>query len=129
MNAEGHKKKAEEIKASLNRLLPDPEGKNVVAIVKLTYGILLYLIAFGMESKYGKHLDTYVSLPRELRKLEENEVAIIFETLDTFRAGRWYGSRGNKEVNYVTVMRKNPNLQKKNVAMVTSWFKYIETVK
>jgi len=113
MNAEGHKKKAEEIKASLNRLLPDPEGKNVVAIVELTYGILLHLIAFGTESKYGKHLDTYVSLPRELRKLEENEVAIIFETLDIFRAGRWYGSRGNGEVNYVTVMTKNPNLQKK----------------
>jgi len=51
-----------------------------------------------MESKYGKHLDTHVGLPRELRKLGENEIAIIFETLDTFRAGRWYGSRGDGEV-------------------------------
>jgi len=37
MNAEGHKRKAEDIERSLQRLLPDPEGENVKAIVELTY--------------------------------------------------------------------------------------------
>jgi hypothetical protein len=56
MNASGHKMKAEEIESSLNQLLPDPQGIHVVAIVELSYGILLHLIAYGMETKYGRHL-------------------------------------------------------------------------
>lgn len=98
MNVQGHKDKAEEIEKILNKLLPDAEGENVVGIVELTYGILQHLIAFGMEIKYGKHLDTHVGLPRELRKIGEVKIAEIFETMDTFRAGRWYGSKGNGEV-------------------------------
>jgi len=34
MNAERHKKKAEEIEKSLQKLLPDPKGENVVAAVE-----------------------------------------------------------------------------------------------
>ena len=98
MNKEGHKRKAEEIEGSLNLLLPDPEGRNVVAIVELTYGILQHLISFGMESRYGKHVDTHVGLPRELRTAGENEIAEIFETVDMYRAGRWYGSKGNGDI-------------------------------
>ena len=37
-------------------------------------------------------------LLRELRRANEREVAEIFETIDTFRAGRWYGSKGNGDV-------------------------------
>ena len=55
MNADGHRKKAGEIEGSLNELLPDPEGRHVVAVVELTFGILLHWIAFGMEKKFGKH--------------------------------------------------------------------------
>ena len=98
MNKEGHKRKAEEIEGSLDLLLPDPEGRNVVAIVELTYGILQHLISFGMESRYGKHVDTHVGLPRELRTAGENEIAEIFETVDMYRAGRWYGSKGNGDI-------------------------------
>lgn len=98
MNAEGHKKKAVEIEESVKKLLPDPKGKNVVAIVELTYGILFHLIAYGMERKYSKHLDTHVGLPRELRRLGESSIAESFATLDTFRAGRWYGSKENGDV-------------------------------
>jgi len=33
-----------------------------------------------------------------LRELRETKIAEDFERLDTFRQGRWYGSRGNGEV-------------------------------
>ena len=36
MNVEGHRKKVKELERSLDKLLPDPEGENVVAIVELT---------------------------------------------------------------------------------------------
>lgn len=75
MTAEGHKRKAEEIERSLQKLLPDPEGVNVGAIVELTYGILQHFIAYGMETKHNHHLDTHVGLPRELRNAGESEIA------------------------------------------------------
>jgi len=98
MKAEGHLTKAKEIKESMEKLLPDPEGKNVVAIVELSYGIILHLIAYGIETKYRQHLDTHVGLPKFLRELGEVKIAEDFERLDTFRQGRWYGGRGNGEV-------------------------------
>lgn len=98
MNAEGHLHKSQEIEGSLRKLLPDPKGENVVALVELAYGVLQHLIAFGMEKKFSLHLDTHVGLPRELRKYGVGNIAMLFEELDTFRAGRWYGSKGNGEV-------------------------------
>jgi len=69
MKPEGHLKKAAEIKGSLEKLLPDPEGKNVVAVVELSYGVILHLIAYGLEMKHKHHSDTHVGLPRLLREL------------------------------------------------------------
>ena len=43
-------------------------------------------------------MDTHVGLLRELRRLGEREVAEVFETIDTFRVGRWYGSKSNGDV-------------------------------
>ena len=98
MNADGHRKKVKELEDSLNELLPDPEGRHVVVIVEITYGILLHSIAIGMETKHGRHLDTHVGLPRELRKVGDTNIAEIFGMLDSFRAGRWYGSKGNGKI-------------------------------
>jgi hypothetical protein len=98
MNADGHKNKANEIKSSLDELLPDQEGKHVVAIVELSFGILQHLIAYGMELKYERHLNSHVGLCKELRNLGEDRIAQIFESLDTLRAGRWYGGKGNGNV-------------------------------
>jgi hypothetical protein len=98
MNADGHKRKAQEIENSLQELLPDPDGKHVVAIVELTYGLLQHMIAVGMETKYGRHVDSHVGLPRELRKAGAVDIAEIFIRLDSFRAGRWYGSKGNGNI-------------------------------
>jgi len=98
MKPDRHKEKADEIKESLNRLLPDPEGKNVVAVVELSYGIAFHLIAYGMQTKHNEHLDTHVGLPKCLRNMDEDEIASLFEHLDTLRHGRWYGGRGNGDV-------------------------------
>jgi len=98
MNAEGHKAKAEEIKNSLEKLLPDEKGVHVVAIVELTYGILQHLISYGMEQKYGRHLNTHVGLCKELRGLGEERIADIFESIDSYRVGRWYGGKGNGDI-------------------------------
>ena len=98
MNVEGHNKKVMELEGSLNELLPDTKGRHVAAIVEITYGLLLHMIAIGMETKHGRHLDTHVGLPRELRKAGDANIAEIFGMMDTIRAGRWYGSKGNGKI-------------------------------
>lgn len=51
-----------------------------------------------MERKYGRHLNSHIGLTKELRNLKENRIAEIFESIDTFRASRWYGGKGNGEI-------------------------------
>ena len=96
MKAEGHLKKAMELKESLSVLKDDQA--HLVAVVELCYGMGQHLIAYGIQSKYGVHKDTHVGLPHLLRENDVDSIAILFEKLDTLRHGRWYGGKGNGEV-------------------------------
>jgi len=98
MKAEKHLQKAKQIEKSLNKLLPDPEGENVAAIVELCYGIAQHLIAAGCEKRFGIHSDTHVRLCKFLRDRSTQDIAKIFEDLDICRQGRWYGGQGNGEI-------------------------------
>lgn len=98
MKAEGHLAKAKEIQESIEILRKDSAEKHVVSITEMCYGVAQHLISYGMEKKYGRHLDTHVGIPHELRLLDEDEIAQKFERLDTLRHGRWYGKQGNGEV-------------------------------
>lgn len=51
-----------------------------------------------MEKRHGRHKDIHVGMPKQLREAGEDSTAEYFETLDTFRAGRWYGDKGNGNV-------------------------------
>lgn len=98
MTRDKHLKKAQQIEKSLKKLLPDPKGEGVVAVVELTYGILQHLIAAGCEEKFSEHKDVHTGLAKFLRQHQEEGVAKIFEDLDKYRLGRWYGSLGNGQV-------------------------------
>ncbi|MBU1614422.1 hypothetical protein KJ693_03825 [bacterium] len=95
MKPDRHLQKAESIQRSLQNLLPDGEGENVEAIVELCYGIVQHLIAYGMEHKYNKHLDSHVGLAKFLTTNGEEEISEKFINLDILRQGRWYGGKGN----------------------------------
>ena len=96
MKADGHLKKASEIKGSIAELKGDPV--HLVAVVELCYGMAQQYIAYGLERKYGEHRDTHAGLPALLREKGRGDVAMQFERLDTLRHGRWYGGKGNGEV-------------------------------
>ena len=93
MKREGHLKKANEIRSSINSL--EKDEKNTSAIVELTYGCTLHYIAFGSEMKFGTHQDLHNGLIRFLRERDEDEIADLFSKLETIRHGRWYGGKGN----------------------------------
>ncbi|MFH1712709.1 MAG: hypothetical protein ABH896_00775 [Candidatus Jacksonbacteria bacterium] len=60
MKQEKHLQKANQIEKSLNKLLPDPKGENVAAVVELCYGIAQHLIAAGCDGKFGLHKDSHI---------------------------------------------------------------------
>ena len=93
-----HLKKAENLKESVRILTKQSLDENVAAIVELAYGAAQHLIAYGMEKKHGTHKDTHVGMAAQLREYGEDNIAIAFERIDTFRHGRWYGSKGNGEI-------------------------------
>jgi len=95
MNAEGHLKRAEEIRKSIE-VLKDDEN-HVSSIVELVYGCALHYIAYGCEKRFGVHQDLHNQLIRFLRERGEDEIALLFSELDTLRHGRWYGGKGDGE--------------------------------
>ncbi len=98
MKPDRHREKAESIQRSLENLLPDEEGKNIEAIVELCYGIVQHLIAYGMEQKHNKHIDSHVGLAKFLATNGEEEISEKFVNLDILRQGRWYGGKGNGDI-------------------------------
>lgn len=96
MKANDHLGKAKEIKASIELLKEDE--KHVISVVELACGLAHHLIAHGLEKKFGEHRDTHHGTPSLLRKHGQNEIAALFERLDTLHHGRWYGGKGNGEV-------------------------------
>jgi len=95
MKAEGHLKKADELRSTINSL--EKDEKNTSAIVELVYGCALQYIAFASEKKFGAHLDIHTRIIRFLRERDEDEIADLFSKLETIRHGRWYGGKGNGE--------------------------------
>lgn len=100
MDANGHLEKARAVKGTLETVLQSSTDveRDAPAIVELIYGIAFHLIAYGMELKYGQHRDTHVGLPKFLRQLNEDRIADLFDDLNRYRAGRWYGGRWNGQV-------------------------------
>jgi hypothetical protein len=64
----------------------------------LRYGLAQHYIAYGLEKKYGEHKDTHQGCPILLIQHGQDDIAMLFERLDTLRHGRWYGGKGNGEV-------------------------------
>lgn len=59
INAEGHRKKADELWHAIQKLVSEPE-EDVIAIVELAFGMCHHLIACGMERKFGHHIDAHI---------------------------------------------------------------------
>ena len=96
MKAEGHKSKADELWHSIEVLLED-SSENVTSIVEPSFGMCHHLVAYGMETKHDRHLDTHAGVCHLLREVDENKIATAFEMLGSLRQGRYYGGKGNGE--------------------------------
>jgi hypothetical protein len=94
VNADGHRKKADELMHAIRKLAAEPE-EDVVATVELAFGLCHHLVACGMERRLGRHIDTHAGVSRVLREEGATDIANAFELLGTLRQGRFYGGKGD----------------------------------
>lgn len=99
MNAQGHLDRANEIQASVEFLMTDPQWeRHLATIVEDCYGAAQHLISYALEMRYGVHPDTHRGMARQLREHGHGQVADWFGRLEQLRMGRWYGGRQNGRV-------------------------------
>lgn len=89
MLAKGHRKAAEDIESTIVPLQLQASAARVV--IEGAWGAAFHWIAFGCETKYGKHQNNHTRLNRFLKDLGEKEAAELSEALDLARQGGWYG--------------------------------------
>jgi hypothetical protein len=97
MKPHGHRETGNQLEESAKELMRDAE-KHVKAIIELVFGAAHHYVVAGLEEKYGEHPEKHQQTPGFLRRNNEEEVSLAFESLYGFRAGRFYGRKGNGEI-------------------------------
>ena len=95
MRKEDHLKSAREMEASARALDKQDPDAHVRVITEAIFGAAHHYIAYGLENKTREHLDKHAGVPALLRKHGFGEEALCFEKLDSIRAGRFYGRKGD----------------------------------
>ena len=91
MLADSHRAAAEDIEAAIASLIASPRASRL--IIEGAWGAAFHWIAFGCDSKHGKHQESHARLGTFMRSLGETSTADNWERLDQLRQGGWYGSK------------------------------------
>ena len=91
MLADAHRTAAEDIEATISILSGSPRASRL--LIEGAWGAAFHWIAFGCQSKHGKHQESHARLGALLRSQGEVTIANRWEQLDQLRQGGWYGSR------------------------------------
>lgn len=88
-------KVAKDMESSALTLAEINPDLHVRVITEALFGSAHHYIAYGVQSKVGEHFDKHAGVPALLRRYGFNEEAASFEKLDSIRAGRFYGGKGD----------------------------------
>lgn len=97
MKSQGHRETGNQLEESAKELMTDAE-KHVKAIIELIFGAAHHYAAAGLEERHGEHPEKHQQIPGFLRKNKEEKISLAFESIDSIRAGRFYGRKGNGEM-------------------------------
>jgi hypothetical protein len=70
-----------------------PVAWHSASAIEGAWGAAFHWIAFGCDTKHGKHQESHARLGTFLRSLGETSTADNWERLDQVRQGGWYGSK------------------------------------
>jgi hypothetical protein len=88
MKADAHRQAAEDLEYTIAKLQGDPRAAR--SIIENAWGAAFHWIVYGCIRKYTKHFDKHQGLYRNLRQLNEGDIAQAWLELENLRGGGWY---------------------------------------
>lgn len=89
MRGDDHEQRALALERDVGSL--EASGGSGASIVELLWGAGFQWIAFGCQRKWGEHKEKHEGLVRYLRDRNANETATLWNALEQFRQGAFYG--------------------------------------
>ena len=91
MNEAGHQQRAFDIERAIGDL-GDPAAKQYICpvLIESFWGAAFHWIVVGCIRKHAWHTDSHAGLVKRLKQLNEDQVAVDWDKLETLRTGGWY---------------------------------------
>lgn len=94
MKPEGHLEKAEAFEQRAKKWTSDRDAPSVIEDI---FDAAVHYIAYTINIKYGKDIDSHSKQKRFLRENEENKIYYSFVEIEHIRMGSVYGGSWNGE--------------------------------
>ena len=92
MKPEGHKRKANAFESRSNKWESENDAPSVIEDI---FDAVVHYIAYAINIKYGKDIDSHNIQKRFLRDKGENDVLTAYNNLEYLRIGSVYGGSWN----------------------------------
>ena len=92
MNADGHRRKAERLEATLRKLADDADFEMVI---EACYAAAIHYIALVSDRRTRQHQDSHKVLPKFLDDRNLPDLATLFRELESLRTPKYYGGQGD----------------------------------
>jgi len=94
LKPEGHLEKAKAFEARAQRWESDRDAPSVIEDI---FDATVHYIAYAINIKYGRDIDSHTAQKRFLREQKEDEVNSIYENIEYLRISSVYGGGWNGE--------------------------------
>jgi hypothetical protein len=108
MKPEGHLEKARAFEDRAKRWESDRDAPSVIEDI---FDATVHYVAYGINKKYGKDIDSHASQKRFLREQKEDEVYMAYENIEYLRissvyGGSWDGERIEEALGFLKEIKK-----------------------
>jgi hypothetical protein len=98
MRVDAHQQRAQQLEHSIGTLGdPTADPDQAPGIIELYWGAAFHWIAYGCQTKHGKHKENHTQLGRYLRDLGESTVGDAWDRLELKRQGAMYAYTATPE--------------------------------
>ena len=108
LKPEGHLDKAKAFEDRASRWDSDRDAPSVIEDI---FDATVHFIAYGINIKHGKDIDSHAAQKRFLREQKENEVYSAYENIEYLRissvyGGGWNGERIKEALEHLEVIKR-----------------------
>ena len=108
MKPEGHIDKASAFEDRANRWESDRDAPSVIEDI---FNAVVHYIAYAINIKYGKDIDSHSAQKRFLRQQNETAIVFTYDNLESLRissvyGGGWNGEKIKEALSYLEVIKE-----------------------